>query len=236
MGWAAVQAWAQTYVDTEYPTNAQVAADAHVQAWAAELVSQDGARMDRLCYQPATGNNGHGSESYTNSVATKACLKQLLAQIIWIATAGHAATNYPQAQFTAYTPLAPVAGYSRGPDYASTADKASGKAWLQMLPRAQGAVLQRDFGSQLGSVYYNWAGHYLGQYQGTWDGWLDVKHATGQQQFRDALAGAGRTIEAKNSACSNSDAVAGTCTKTRRNTLLPYTVLLPHNIPQSINI
>jgi len=239
MVWNAVQGWARKYVDTEYVQDSSVGGDQHVQAWAAELVSQQGGRMNNLCWTSKSNNDQRGhqqTETYTNSIVTKECLKQILAQIIWIATAGHASTNYPQAQFTAYTPLAPVAGYSRGPDYASTAGKVTGKAWLDMLPRAQGAVLQRDFGSKLGNVYYNWAGHYLGQYKGTWDGWLGGRHASGQQDFRDALAAAGQVMEVANLDCTDSGVAAGSCTKTRRNSLFPYTVLLPHNIPQSINI
>jgi len=224
--WSAVQQWAAAYVGTEYTDDASVAADAHVQAWAAELTSAQGGRAANLCGRANAGAGG-------DRVTTKLCLAAVVAQVIWVATAGHASTNYPQAQFTAYTPLAPVAGYSRGPDYAAAADKASGRAWLDMLPRAQGAVLQRDAGANLGSVYYNWAGHYLGQYAGTWDGWLDARHDAGQQQFRDALAAAGSAMGAANAACAAGDAG---CTPTRRNSLFPYTVLLPHNIPQSINI
>lgn len=230
--WAATQQWAQTYVGSTYAQDGDVAADQYVQAWAAELTSQQGGRMSQLC-QTANNNNAY---SYSNSIATKDCLEQVLTQVVWIATAGHAATNFPQATFTAYTPLAPVAGYSRGPNFASTTGKVSGQAWLDMLPRAQGAVLQRDFGSQLGSVYYNWAGHYLGQYKGTWDGWLGAAHTNGQQQFRDALADAGRVMAALNNPCPDSAAASGICVQTRRNSLFAYTVLEPHNIPQSINI
>jgi len=227
--WTAVENWVQAYVQQVYSSDIDVAQDVYVKSWASELVSAG--RVNKLCY------TNSARTIFSNEINTRGCLQQVLSQVIWIATAGHASTNFPQAMFTAYTPLAPVAGYSRGPDYASLDGKTSGQAWLDMLPRAQGAVLQRDFGALLGNVYYNWAGHYLGQYQGKWDGWLDAsKMDLAKQIFTSSLAAAGAAIAQSNAACNDAATSTGACKKTRRNSFYAYNVLMPHNIPQSINI
>lgn len=222
--WNAMRKWSADYVQQAYSSDSAVQMDAALQAWAVELTGTDAGTIRGLC------TDGGGNP--TDNIQTRDCLEQLLSQIVWVATAGHAATNYPQGQFTSYTILSPVAGYSTGPDFASREDKLSGQAWMEMLPRTQGAVLQRDAGYNLGTVYYNTVGHYLGQYAGTWEGWLDSKYAASSKAFEDALVAIGQTVTQRNTPCGG---VAG-CKKTRRNSFLAYEVLHPTNIPNSINI
>ncbi|WP_338267911.1 lipoxygenase family protein [Corallococcus caeni] len=42
--WGAIEQWVRAYVGVHDPDNAAVAGDAALQAWAAELVAQDGGR------------------------------------------------------------------------------------------------------------------------------------------------------------------------------------------------
>lgn len=83
----ALWSWVSDYVGLYYRSDADVADDPELAAFAAELSSPDGGRL---------GEQG--------PVATVDDLVGLFSALIWTATAQHSAVNFPQFRFMAYAP------------------------------------------------------------------------------------------------------------------------------------
>jgi arachidonate 15-lipoxygenase len=92
-----IQRFVRTYVEACFASDADVAGDAALQAWAAELVDPDrGAVRDLL---PDSG------------LVSREALTDLLAQVIHTAGPGHAAQHYASNHFYRYAPAFPGAAY-----------------------------------------------------------------------------------------------------------------------------
>lgn len=99
--WAALHAFVSGYLALFYPDEASVAADTELQAWARELAAGDGGRIRGF---PGAGGIGD-----------LALLADVVTQIIYTASAGHAAVNNGQYDMFGYVPNVPGALYAPAP-------------------------------------------------------------------------------------------------------------------------
>ncbi len=197
--WDAIRDWVASYIAVFYPGDGTVHNDAALQRWSGLVRAQDGGRVATF--------------PELRSVET---LVDALAAIMYAASVMHAAGNFPQASITAYTPLAPGAGYAPVEQALAVADEAQ---WLDLLPPLDMAALQLRLTYTLGSVHYT----QLGRYDLPW--FLPTEHNVEIQERLGSFHHKLGTIEA----AINS-----------RNARLPfafqYPYLLPSQVPQSINI
>ena len=197
--WEAIRDWVASYLAVFYRDDGAVHGDGALQGWARLVRAQDGGRV-------ATFPALRSTETLVDAVAA----------IIYAASAMHAAGNFPQANITAYTPLAPGAGYVPVEQAIAVADEAQ---WLDLLPPLDMAALQLRLTYTLGSVHYT----QLGRYDLRW--FLPTDHNIEIQERLGTFHHKLGIIEAAINA---------------RNARLPfafqYPYLLPSQVPQSINI
>lgn len=184
------------------------------------------AHSDGLVMTPHTAVGKFCTEngSASDDVKTRGCLSELLSNVIFIASVGHACTNFPQKNIGAYAPALMAGPLVKGPaDPSLTADDMkTGLAYMKMLPAGAEVFKTSSFGGLLGSVHYN----KLGDYRQTGDGALDAKFAVPLQKFKSAIAKIKTEIDKRN-------APGG---KGRRSSFIKYETLLPDKVPQSIYI
>lgn len=148
--WRAIEEWVSTYVKLYYRSDEEVRADAALQAWAAEIVSEQGGCLRGF------GDEGDGR------IQTLSYLCQALTMIVFTSSAQHAAVNTPQAELLTYAPATPPAAYRAAP--LSEADSALND-YLDYLPPLELATLQMEFLGLLGGVFHTRLGKYG-------DGWF----------------------------------------------------------------
>ena len=141
--WKAIHDWAAAYVSLYYPSDAEVRGDTELQAWVAELLSQDGGRMTGV------GEDG-GMRTRGGLIETVAC-------ILFTASAQHWALNGPLNTLMTYVPYYPMGAYQPRPTATSGATEAD---FLNVLPPIEQA--QRQFGAAylMGSADYTHLGEY----------------------------------------------------------------------------
>ncbi len=197
--WDAIRDWVASYLTIFYGDDGEVQNDSALQAWSRLVRARDGGRVVTF--------------PELRSVET---LVDALAAIMYAASALHAAGNFPQANVTAYTPLAPGAGYAPVHQALAVADEAQ---WLDLLPPLDMAALQLRLTYTLGSVHYT----QLGRYDLPW--FLPTRHNV---EIRERLGSFHHKLGIIEVAINS------------RNARLPlafqYPYLLPSQIPQSINI
>ena len=142
--WEAISQWIDDYTSHYYSSDAAVQADPELRNWVAELVAQDGGRLD---------NVGEG-----NRINTRSQLVELLTLICFTASAQHAAVNFPQGSLMSYVPAAPPAGHS--PLSSLTQKPFSEDDFLKFLPPLDIAKQLVDILHLLSSVYYTKLGDY----------------------------------------------------------------------------
>jgi arachidonate 15-lipoxygenase len=140
---------------------------------------------------------------------TLAYLTDAVTMILFTCSVQHAAVNFPQYDVMSYVPAMPLAGYAPAP---MSKTGATAAAHLAMFPPMDMAELQMELGYLLGTVHYTTLGQYPAGH------FLDARVAEPLARFQARLADAGRTINERNT------------------TRVPYSVLAPAGIPQSINI
>lgn len=169
-----------------------------------------------LQYAPPAGTISWAWNAAKTVVASADDNHHEIISIIYAASALHAAGNFPQANITVYTPLAPGAGYAPVEQAMAVADEAQ---WLALLPPLDMAALQLRLTYTLGSVHYT----QLGRYDLPW--FLPTHHNVEIQERLGSFHHKLGIIEASINA---------------RNARLPlafqYPYLLPSQVPQSINI
>lgn len=189
---AAVREWVATYARCFYRSDAEVAADHEVSGWLTEVSAATGGRLKGV--EPAR---------------TLAELADVVALVIFTASAQHAAVNFPQFDVMSYAPAMPLAGYAPAP----TAKKGATEAeYMAHLPPRDQAVLQMNTGFMLGTAHYTRLGHYEPGHFGE----PRIDELAGR--FAAKLDDVERTITERN--------------EHRR----PYPFMLPSGVPQSINI
>jgi len=198
--WNAIHAWVTAYLKIYYPTAADVTGDYELQAWVAELASKQGGSIQDIGDRQVNG---------TPRIETAEYLAKLLTQVIFTASAQHAAVNFPQRTIMSYTPAMPLAAYAPFP----AAEGAPATQILDILPPLQIGLLQQAIGTTLGGVQYTTLGQYGGELAT-----LQVHDAL--EAFQQELQKIEVDINRKNALGERTS----------------YTTLLPSLIPQSINI
>lgn len=125
--WDATQAFVAAYVAIYYKTDADVTADYELQAWAQEL---GGTRDSGAC----------GLEDFPTAFNTRAEIAQIFGQIIFMATAHHAAIHYPQIPYTQFVPNMPNALYQA--PFPLPAEHAPAQALMRFFPPFAVALFQ----------------------------------------------------------------------------------------------
>jgi arachidonate 15-lipoxygenase len=197
--WQALLDWATNYIGVYYKSDADVVGDGELSAWVTEIASSG----KILGFRPIT---------------SRSQLAQVVAMIMFTASAQHAAVNFPQSQFMVYQPV--YSGVMNAPPPSGLS--ASQQNWNALLPNMVAAIAQMHFLYLLGSVHYR----SLGNYQSANFPYLSTLTdpaitATGGplSQYRAALT----AIEAKINAANTTRSY-------------PYPYLLPSRIPTSTNI
>lgn len=201
--WDAIQGWVRGYVERYYSSDAVVQADTELQGFVRELGqyrSESGGR------RVGGGLRGVGEEG---GVRTRDYLVSMLTQIIFNASAQHAAVNFPQAELMSFTPGMPLATYGPLPEPGDGSDEG---ALLQQLPTLATARRQLSNGWLLGSMRHTRLGSYS---RGSFG---DKEIQEGLARFQRELASVEQTISERN----------------RERPHYPY--LLPSLIPQATNI
>lgn len=139
--WNAIHTWTTAYVNVIYQSDAVLQQDAQLSAWVAELTSHQGGRIANL------GDLINGREV----IQTRALLAEVLAIVIFTASAQHSAVNFPQSSIMSFAPAMPLAGY---------APVTTDGDWLALLPPLSQALTQLNLGILLGSIHYTQLGQY----------------------------------------------------------------------------
>ena len=146
---------------------------------------------------------------------------------LWREVAGdaiHAATNFPQKDVGAHVTMNPAAAWddAKTGEIDCSGDEAlCWKKWFDMLPPIHEALDQLNTEYLLGSVHYNRLGRYEEDYAG---GHFTGEARKKEEQFQARLVLMGEEIEERNKAVG-----------TMRNHF-KYIIMMPDNIPNSINI
>lgn len=138
--WDALRAYVGEYVALYYTSDADVAQDAELQAFVAELSADDGGRLRGV--PPAR---------------TCAELAFLLTRLVWIGGPQHSAVNFPQFPYMGFPTNMPGASYRPMPD-AETADEEA--SLVAMLPSWRIAIEDTTMVYLLSNVRPSRLGHY----------------------------------------------------------------------------
>ncbi|WP_437302381.1 lipoxygenase family protein [Sorangium sp. So ce388] len=196
--WNAIHDWVSDYVGIYYESDGDVAGDYELQAWVQELVTAGHIQ-----------GIGEGAPGAAAQIKTVGYLSTLLTQVIFTASAQHAAVNFPQRTIMSYTPALPLAGFAPFPAPAG----APATQVLDVLAPLGESILQQAVLGGLGAVYHT----VLGQYGGLFS---DRRARAALASFQKRLQVIEQQINLAN----------GLGERTA------YSTLLPSAIPQSINI
>ena len=195
MIWVALHQWVSDYLSIYYKSDDDILNDTELENWLNELLSYNGGRL-----------NGIGQEG---KIRTLSYLVDATTQIIFTASAQHAAVNYPQAPLMSYAPAMPMAGYTPDP---KKIDNICEQDYFKLLPPIKQAQVQLNLTYLLGSVYYTKLGDYTNL--------TDPQVQKPLQEFQKKL----EEIESK--------IILRNLTHPEKS----YKFLIPSKIPQSINI
>lgn len=195
--WGAIHSWATQYVRTYYTSDADVTGDTELKAWADELRTT-------------------GKIKGFRPITSVSQLADVLAMIMFTASAQHAAVNYPQRDLMSYAPFS--AGLSRN-DVPKEESGHTEADWIGLLPGVFGALAQMYFLNFLGGVYYRPLGDYRKNTFPYGPALTDSKVTGPLNAFNADLKSVEAVINERN-------------TQRKR----PYPHLLPSLIPTSTNI
>lgn len=144
-------------------------------------------------------------------------LVDIITMIIFTSTAQHAAVNFPQHDWMMYSPAMIGTLAKPKPDKTTGNTK---QAWLDMLPGENRSMSRLDIYTLLGRLHNGYLGEYV--------------TVTGEEIFAQD-----KDPEIYNMLLrfnQNLDEIAKTISNRNLSRLYPYTILIPENIPSSINI
>lgn len=169
--WAALERWVGACVQAAYPKAAALGRDAELQAWAAELASAEGGRV----------------QGFPARIEDPAALTQLLTTLIFTASAQHAAVNFPQ-----YGSMANASNYPLGLYAAPPTPGCTEADFLAMLPPLDQGLIQLNLGYLLGNIHYTRLGRYA-------EGWFEDNTLVAPlRALHAALDAATATIQDRN--------------------------------------
>ncbi|MFI1918075.1 lipoxygenase family protein [Nocardia sp. NPDC020380] len=197
--WDAIHTWADDYVRTYYPADSDVREDFELVAWADEIAQV-------------------GKIKGFRRIDSVDQLVDVVAMIIFTASAQHSAVNFPQKDLMEFMPF--YCGMTAAP--APSATTGNGEAdWIRMLPSLLTSVAQLYVLDTLGSLHYRPLGDYRTNtvpFPNAINDPRIVGPGGPLDKFRATLRQAENTINDRNS---------------QRE---PYTYLLPSGIPNSTNV
>lgn len=144
--WYSINRFVDQYVHLYYHSDRDVTGDYELQSWVEELGSKRGGRIQGV------GDGGVGGRIWTRSY-----LIDCLTEVIYTASAHHALTNFPLADYELYEPGWPGALYQPAPTSATGAKR---RDWLAYLSKINIAILQQALGFTIGSTYFTKLGYY----------------------------------------------------------------------------
>lgn len=189
---AAIKRFVDRYVRIAYASDADVANDTELAAFCAEMSASDGGRIKGVV-RPMTLD----------------ALTQFVTDIVWIASAQHAAVNFPQYPFMGYVPNMAGALFAEWPP--KNLDDPD--LYASLLPPYNLAVLQLHTVFQLSSLRINHLGHY------GLTTFLDPHVRSAISDFKSELEEIEKATRARDA-----------------SRFMSYPHLFPSNIPQSIHI
>lgn len=195
--WGAIHAWADDYVRAYYSSDGDVTGDTELRAWADELRTT-------------------GKVKGFRAITSVSQLVDVVAMVIFTASAQHSAVNYPQRDLMTYAPFSAGASRHDAPDSENGHTEAD---WIGMLPTVFGALAQMYFLNFLGGVYYRPLGDYRQNTFPYRPAITDSKVSGHLKTFNANLKTVEATINTRN-------------TSRKR----PYPYLLPSQISTSTNI
>lgn len=196
----AIVEWVGTYLTVYYRSDADVCGDEELQAWAKELVAENGGRVLDF------------GEGELGRVVTRSYLIRAVAMLIFSASVQHAAVNFGQLTMMSFAPAVSGALYA---DMPREGEEAGLEVWKKMLTPLETAVDQMKILGVLGGVYHT----RLGMYR---RGEIDLE----KKQIRDGL----------NKWRVKLKEIDERIVRREHGNDLPYDLLRPAKIPQSINI
>ncbi len=173
--WEAIATWVKSYLSVYYASDEDIVRDTELQAWAKEIIADDGGRVTSF------GENGQ--------IRTLDYLIEAVTAVIFTGSAQHAAVNFPQGDLIIYTPAIPLAGYTSAPTQTTGATEADFFALLPPIDQAKG---QLQLTYILGSVYYTTLGDYGADY------FTDDRIEQPLRDFQDELKAIEETIKSRN--------------------------------------
>jgi len=215
--WEAIKQWVTDYLTIYYGSGAtaekNIAEDYELDLWIKTLGGQD-----------EGGRVGWIRDSWQDCKDKFAMLVTVVSAVIFTGSAQHAAVNFPQKDLEAYTPAFPLGLYQAAP---KNRDKKTEQDYLDYLPPLEVANTQRLVGGFLGGLHYTTLGYYGD------DHFIDKRVAAPLYKLQQKLKECAVTIEQRNQqrVAAWSDTLPPDVAKN-----WAYEYLLPHNIPQSINI
>lgn len=141
--WDAIHTWVESYLQLYYSDDQAVQNDSSIQAWAQELIAQDGGRVVEF------GEAG--------GIQTLAYLIDAATLVIFTVSAQHAAVNFPQKDMMSFAPAMPAAGYT---PLDNLGDHTTEQDYLNLLPPMSQAQEQLKLCHLLGSAYFTQLGQY----------------------------------------------------------------------------
>jgi arachidonate 15-lipoxygenase len=207
--WTAIRSWIQTYIFEFYEDDSSVVLDTELQQWAHEIVSSDVINID------AFGDDAFLSGRSKHVISTRSYLIEALTMIVFTASCQHAALNFAQKYFLAYSPAWPLAlKRTELPPAGDDATKTTCAEWKSWLPTLKEALVQWSTNQLLGGVTHTRLGQYPPKVTAG-----KPRLQQGLADFQSSLADIGAIIE-----------------KREESACVQYLVLHPDQIPASINI
>ncbi|CAM9597683.1 unnamed protein product [Discosporangium mesarthrocarpum] len=214
--WDATLTWVQEYLEVFYGSTkaeqeANIAGDYELQAFMKEMVSE------AYCGWMA---------EVTTSSDQLATLAKILASVIYTGSTLHAAVNFPQKPIMGYTPAYPLAVWKEAPTDKSPK---TFEDYISYLPPLEVTSTQVQVTNILGSVIHTKLGDYEPE---QFDNNERVQVAL--SKFQSAIEDIEEEIQDRNADVVSAWKAKGMERKLAAN--YAYNILLPDNIPQSINI
>jgi arachidonate 15-lipoxygenase len=190
--WGAIKAFAEAYVSSYYAQSTDVAGDSELRDWVDELVHPDKGNL--------------ATKGFPTTLTTKADLAEVLARLIWQASAGHGGINYSQFQYFAVVPSSPGAAY------------ATTGTFMGALPPLEQTAYQGDILNVLTQKVFG----SLGTYDSSFSSGLNTLARNAVKDFQSALQACATAVDARNASYPRA--------------FLTYPFLNPNNLPNSTNI
>lgn len=139
--WNAINKFVFNYLELYYKTPADLKADVELQAWARELVAQDGGRVKGM----------------SDRIDTLEQLVKIVTTIIYICGPQHSAVNFPQYEYMGFVPNMPLAAYQ---PIQEKGDIPNRQALIDFLPPAKPTSTQLSILFILSDYRYDRLGYY----------------------------------------------------------------------------